>query len=109
MCRAIKVLCVANDPELLLEVKRAVVGAEWELCAGAVGAVEASAQLEAERPHILVVWGAFDELVGSAREGWPALRIVTDRELPEADAVVASLGQLREAIRATPHPGGPVR
>lgn len=109
MCRALKVLCVADGRDRLAEVERAVVAAEWELCAGATTAMEAVAQLDAERPHVLIALGPFDELVTTARGRFPALRIVTDRELPETDAVVASLEQLRDVIRSAPPIGGPVR
>ena len=109
MCRAVKVLCVADGDDRLAELKRAAVAAEWELCAGATTASEAAAQLEAERPHVLIVAGSFDELVASARERFPGLRIVTDRELPESNAVMTSLGQLRDIVRTTSRPRGPVR
>jgi hypothetical protein len=109
VCRAIKVLCVAPDPLRLAEVKRAAVAAEWELCRGAADTAEAFAQLDSERPLVLVVVDGFEAFVTSARERYPALRIVTDRELPEADAVASALGQLRDVIRATTRPRGPVR
>ncbi len=109
MCRAIKVLCLAPDAPRLAEVKRAVVAAEWELCRGATDPAEASAQLDAERPLVLVAVGGFESFLTSARERFPALRIVTDRELPEADAVASALGQLRDVVRATTIPRGPVR
>jgi hypothetical protein len=109
VCRALKVLCVAEDAERLAELKRAVVAAEWELCWGATSGDQASAVLDDERPHVLVAVGPFEELVASARLRFPALRIVTDRELPESDAVIASFGQLRGVVRATSPPGGPVR
>jgi hypothetical protein len=104
-----KVLCVAPDATRLAEVKRAVVAAEWELCPGASDPDGARAQLDAERPHVLVAVGDFDEVVAEARDRFPALRIVADRDLPEVDVVVTSLGQLRGAVGSTPHPSGPVR
>ena len=109
MCRALKVLCVADGDDRLSELKRAVVAAEWELCAGATTASAAAAQLDAERPHVLIVFGSFDELVAGARERFPGLRILTDRELLETNAVVTSLEQLRDTIRSAPPSGGPVR
>jgi hypothetical protein len=105
----VKLLCVADSRDRLDEVKRAVVSAEWELCPGATTVEEAAAQLDAERPHVLIALGSFADLVRTARDRFPALRIVTDRELPESDAVVASLGQLRDVIRSAPPIGGPVR
>jgi hypothetical protein len=109
VCRALKVFCLAADSERLAELKRASVAAEWELCAGSTDPVEASKQLDEERPHVLVVAGDFAPFVASVRRAYPAMRIVADRELPEVDAVVASLGQLRETIGGVAHPGGPVR
>jgi hypothetical protein len=109
VCRAVKVLCVTDGRERLAAVKRAVVAPEWELCEGATTAMEAAEQLDAERPHVLIALGPFDQLVASARERFPALRIVTDRELPESDAMVASLEQLRDIVRTTSPPRGPVR
>lgn len=35
MCRALKVLCVTEDPEGLAALKRAAVSADWELAPGA--------------------------------------------------------------------------
>lgn len=104
-----KVLCVAEDAEHLAELKRSVVTADWELCAGATTEADAIAQAEAERPHVLVVWGPFEPLARQVRERYPAIRIITDRELPESDAVASSLGQLRDAVRSTSRPRGPVR
>jgi hypothetical protein len=102
------VLCVAEDGERLGELKRAAVAAEWELCPAATTAAEALALLDDERPHVLVAVGPFEELVASARQRFPALRIVTDKERPESDAVMTSLGELRDIVRATTR-RGPVR
>ena len=109
MCRAIKVLCVAPDVSRLAELKRAVVAADWELCPGATDPEGAWSQLDAERPHVLVTVGDLGRVVAEARDRFPALRIVADRELPEVDVVVTSLEQLRDVIRSTPRPPGPVR
>ncbi len=109
MCRALKILCVAADPRSLAELKRAAVSADWELAPGAITAEEALAQLEHERPHILVVFGPFDGLVLEARERFPAMRIVTDRDLPGTSVAVASLEEVRGAVKGLPRPGGPVR
>lgn len=109
MCRAAKVLCVATDDETLGALKRATVSAEWELAGGAIGVPEAIAQLEDERPHALVAFGPFEELVAFARERLPSLRVVTDRDLPGTDVAVTSLSEVRDAIRGRSRPGGPVR
>ena len=109
MCRALKVLCVAPDRQALTDVKRAAVSAEWELAPGAITEHDALAQLEAEQPHVLVVFGQFEVLVSRAREGRPYLRIVCDRDLPGATAVVGRTEEIRDAVRALPRPAGPVR
>ena len=109
MCRALKVLCVASDRQALTDLKRAAVSAEWELAPGATTEDDALAQLDAEQPHVLVVFGEFETLVSRAREGRPYLRIVCDRELPGATVVVGRSEEIRDAVRALPRPGGPVR
>jgi len=109
MCRAMKVLCVASDRQALMDLKRAAVAAAWELAPGAITEDDALAQLEDEHPHVLVVFGEFESLVSRARESRPSLRILCDRELPGATVVVGSPGEIRDAVRALPRPGGPVR
>ena len=109
MCRAVTVLCVAADAESLDALKHAAVGAEWELAPGATTAEEALRQLDDTQAHVLVVAGEHAALVRAARERYPGLRIVADTDVSEANVVVASLGDVREAIRRLPRPGGPVR
>ena len=107
MCRALKVLCVAEDPTALAELKRATVSAEWELAPGATTEEEAIRQLHAERPHVLVAFGSFPGLVERALEAYPFLRVVSDRESPGA-AAVASLDEVRAAVKPSDGPRGPV-
>ena len=109
MCRALKVLCVASDRHGLMDLKRATVSAEWELAPGATAEVDALTQLEAERPDVLVVFGEFEGLVSRVREGRASLPIVCDRDLPGATSVVGRLEEIRDAVRALPRSGGPVR
>jgi hypothetical protein len=109
MCRALKVLCVASDRQALMDLKRAAVSAEWELAPGAITEDDAQAQLEAEQPDVLVAFGEFEGLVSRAREGRPSMRIVCDRDLPGATVVVGRPEEIRNAVRALPRPGGPVR
>lgn len=107
MCRAVKVLCVASEPEALRMLKAAAVSAEWELCPGATDLRAALDQLDAERPHLLVVFGPFDELVALAAERFPAMRIVTDRDTPGTTAVATSLEDVRSLL-SRPRPSGPI-
>jgi hypothetical protein len=109
MCRALKVLCVASDRESLMDLKRAAVSAEWELAPGAITEGDALAQLEAEEPDVLVVLGEFEALVSRVREGRPSMRIICDRHLPGVTVVVERPEEIRDAVRALPRPGGPVR
>ena len=108
MCRALKVLCVAKGREALRALTSAAVSADWELV-GASSEEEALRLLHEERPHVLVVFGSFARLVAKGVDAAPALRIVADRDLPGADAVVASLADVREAVAGRSRPGGPVR
>jgi hypothetical protein len=109
MCRAVKVLCVAPDEEALAELKRASVGAGWELTPGATDLRSALDQIDVERPHALVVFGPFGELVALAADRFPGMRILTDRDTPGASAVAGSRDEVRDLLTQLPRPGGPVR
>ena len=105
MCRALKVLCVAPDAASLDELRRATVSAEWELGPGATSVDEALARLHEDRPHVLVVFGAFPGLAERALEAYPFLRVIADRETDGA-VVVGSADEVRAAVMGS---GGPVR
>jgi hypothetical protein len=107
VCRALRILCVAEDRESLEALKGAAVSAEWEV-AGAIGEGEATARLHEERPHVVVAFGSFEGFVARAHEAYPALRIVADRDVPGAAVVVASREEVRGAVLGRPRPGGPV-
>jgi hypothetical protein len=109
MCRAVKVLCVAQDAAGLEALKRASVAAEWELCPGATDLAGALDQIDAEQPHHLVAFGPFEELVTLVAGRFPGMRIVTDRDAPGATAVAPSMEDVRGLLREQPRPGGPVR
>lgn len=109
MCRALKVLCVAEDGPALAALERAAVSADWELAPGATNAPDALRQLDEERPHVLVVFGPFERFIRAATEAYPSIRVVADRELPGASVVVGSLEDVRDAVKGRPRPGGPVR
>lgn len=108
MCRALKVLCVAPGHEALVDLKNAAVSAEWELAPGAATESDAIEQIDVERPHVLVAFGPFERLVALARERFPGMRIVTDRDAPGATTVATSLEQVRGLVEGIPRPGGPV-
>jgi hypothetical protein len=109
MCRALKVLCVAEDGPALASLKRAAVSADWELAPGATNGSDALRQLHEERPHVVVVFGPFEGFTRVALEAYPSLRVVADRELVGASVVVGSLEDVRDAVTGRPRPGGPVR
>jgi hypothetical protein len=108
MCRALTVLCVAEDHGSLAALKRAVVSADWELAPGATTYEAGLAQLHEARPHVLIAFGPFERLVAEALEAYPSLRVVTDRDLPGVSVVVESMDGVRDAVRGR-RPGGPVR
>jgi hypothetical protein len=108
MCRALVVLCVAEDRERLAALKVATVSAGWELAPGATDLRGALDQIDAERPHVLVAFGAFEELARLVAERFPAMRIVTDRNAPGATAVASSLDEVRGLVLSLPGPGGPI-
>jgi hypothetical protein len=108
MCRAMKVLCVATDAESLTALRHATTAAEWELTPGATNETDALGLVDAERPQAVVAFGPYDRLVELVREGFPAIRIVTDRETRGASAVAASHDEVRTLLRALARPGGPV-
>lgn len=108
MCRALIVLCVAEDVDALAALKQATVSAEWELAHGAVEMRSALDQVDAERPHVLVAFGDQAELVGLVRERFGAMRIVTDRDTPGATVVATSLDEVRGLVKGLPRPGGPI-
>lgn len=109
MCRALRVLCVAQDAATLAALRGATVSAEWELAPGATNESDAIGLIDAERPHTVVVFGPYERLVALARERFPAMRIVADRDLPGATVVASSLEEVRGLVKELPRPGGPVR
>ena len=108
MCRAVKVLCVAMDDEALEALRHATTAAEWELTPGATNEIDALGIVDAERPHAMVAFGMYDGLVSVVRDRFPAMRIVTDRDLPGASAVASSRDDVRDLLRSLARPGGPI-
>jgi hypothetical protein len=104
----LKVLCVASDRESLIELKNAAVSAGWELAPGATNESDAVAQIDAERPHIVVAFGPYERLVALVGERFPGIRVIADRDTPGATEVATSLGEVRGLVKGSPHPGGPV-
>jgi hypothetical protein len=108
VCRAVKVLCVAVDDGELGALRRATTAAEWELTPGATNDTDALALIDTERPHAMVVFGTYAELVSLVRDRFPAMRIVTDRDTPGTSAVASSRDEVREVLRSFARPGGPI-
>ena len=111
MCRALQILCVASGRPSLQALKKAAVAQEWELTPGATTMKEALDQLDERKPHVLIAWGAFADLVREARDRFPTLRIIAvgRRPIPEADVNLTAINGVRNAILGIPPPGGPVR
>ena len=116
MCRALKVLCAAPDLERLVGLKRAAVGATWELVGGATSAEELGTQVAQWRPDVVVLDASLGpEAVARVRAESPACRIVSVGSVGSvgsvdgADAVAPSLKDVRGEILGVPKPGGPVR
>ena len=110
MCRALRILCAAPDPERLMGLKRATVGAMWELVGGAMTIDELVAQVAQWRPDLVVLDASLGPgAVGRVRAESPACRIVSVGSVEGVDAVARSLGDVRGEILGVPRPGGPVR
>jgi hypothetical protein len=108
VCRAVRVLCVADDEESLKALRLATTAAEWELTPGATTEMDALGVIDTERPHALVAFGDHERLVALVRDRFPAMRIVTDRDAPGASAVARSRDDVREVLRSLARPGGPI-
>lgn len=108
MCRALKVMCVAEDAASLTALKQATVSAEWELTPGATEERSALDQIDVERPHVLVVFGAFPLLLELAGERFPGMRVISDRPAQGVSAVAGTPDEVRLLVLGMPRPGGPV-
>jgi hypothetical protein len=108
VCRALTVLCVAPDHEALTALRAATVSAEWELTPGAIDVRSALDRIDADRPHVMVAFGAHGDLVAIVRERFPSMRIITDRETPGATVVATSIDEVRDLVLGLSRPGGPV-
>jgi hypothetical protein len=108
VCRALTLLCVADDARSLAALRSASVSAEWELAPGATDERGALDQIDAYRPQLLVVFGPFERLVGLVRERFPGMRIIADRDAPGATVVATSLNEVRGLVKGLPRPGGPI-
>lgn len=96
------------DEEELRALRLATTAAEWELTPGATSETDALGVVDTERPHAMVAFGPYEQLVSLVRERFPAMRIVTDRDTPGASAVATSRDDVREALRSLARPGGPI-
>ncbi|MFN2590908.1 MAG: hypothetical protein ABR518_09075 [Actinomycetota bacterium] len=109
MCRALKVLCAASSPDRLAELKRATVSAHWELVGGAVSVETVGQQVELHRPDVVVVDASLGAgAVDAVRRACDA-RVICVGDLRGADAIAASLDDVRDAILGVPRAGGPVK
>ena len=108
MCRALKVMCVAEDAVALSALKQATVSAGWELTPGATDDRAALDQINTERPHVLVVFGTFPVLLRLVAERFPGMRVISDRQADGVTAVAATPDEVRLLVSGMPKPSGPV-
>ena len=109
MCRALKVLCAAATRERLGEIKRAAVGATWELVGGAASVAALVDQVDELRPDVVVIDESLGASAASAvRVRGHRCRVIGVGAFAEVDAP-AALEELRAVILGLPAPGGPVR
>jgi hypothetical protein len=110
MCRALKVLCAAPDPDRLIELKRAAVSVHWELRGGAMSVDELVNQVERLAPDVVVVDTALGEDAAiRVRQRRATARIVSVGGPLDGADTVADLEGVKEAILGMPPVGGPVR
>ncbi|HCO02946.1 MAG TPA: hypothetical protein DIT48_06210 [Actinobacteria bacterium] len=109
MCRALKVLCAAGDPDRLAELKQAVVSPHWELVGGAVDVDELAAQAGEWAPDIVVIRDLGQAAVAGVEKARPGARLVLVHPAPGAEDEAAGLHLVRKAILNGPAPAGPVR
>src|SRR5881397_436165 len=110
MCRSLRVLCGAAGPQRLDELRRASVGAHWELVGGAVSMEALEGQMAEWQPDVVVVDADLGEgAVAALRRVRPSIRIVAVGSLCGADAEARSTEDVRAAILGLSRPGGPVR
>ncbi len=101
-CRALTVLCAAPGRDRLTALKRAAVGAEWELVGGATTIEELAGQLQEWRPNIVVLDGLGPGAVARVREVLPTARVISLDDGDGADAVAGSLEEVRSAVLGIP-------
>jgi DNA-binding NarL/FixJ family response regulator len=110
MCRALRVLCAAPDPDRLTELKRAAVSAVWELTGGARSLDELEEQLADLDPDVVVLDDRMPpDAVRRIREVRSRVRVIGVGNVSGADASAISPDGIREAILALPPVGGPIR
>jgi hypothetical protein len=102
-------MCLAEDGASLSGLKQATVSAEWELTPGATNERAALDQIDVERPHVLVVFGAFPLVRQLVAERFPGMRVISDRPADGVSAVAGGLEEVRLLVLGMPKPGGPVR
>jgi AmiR/NasT family two-component response regulator len=110
VCRSLRVLCAAGTDQRLQELRRAAVGAHWELVGGALSVEALGEQVAEWRPDVVVVDAALgQEAAAVARRARRTVRVVSVGTLAGADAQADSVDGVRQAILGLPRPGGPVR
>jgi DNA-binding NarL/FixJ family response regulator len=110
VCRALKVMCAAPDPDSLRVLKSAAVSVSWELVGGATTAEQLVKQVDEYAPDVLVLDAALPGVaIDAVRAAAPRTRVIALGSLAGADGVADTPQGIRDAIRGLPPVGGPVR
>src|SRR5438309_10818262 len=108
MCRALKVLCAAEGRERLPVLKRASVGARWELVGGALSVEELARQVVELGPDIVIIEaGLGPEAVACVRGARRTARLAGLGPLPGVDPDVQDVGPVGRGILRLASPFGP--
>jgi hypothetical protein len=106
VCRALKVLCVADGPDRLIALKRATVSADWELVGGATSVAELDDQLATWEPDVVVLDHALTDAGRVIAQIHPRARLAT---VGGGEDGGFARDEIRSAVLGLPRPAGPVR
>jgi len=109
MCRALRVLCAASDPDRLADLKRAAVDSHWEVVGGASGIEELAKEVQGWSPDVVVADASLGpEAAARIRASYPRARVVGVGRVLGADVEVRSLDEVKAAVLDLPPRAGPV-
>jgi AmiR/NasT family two-component response regulator len=105
MCRALKILCAATTEGRLAELKRASVGVQWEVVGGATSNADVERQVAYWGPDVVIIDKDLNADRTDPQQATDLPRIIFAERSDDGEWSP----DIREAIRALPRPGGPVR